>query len=57
MRGAGQSAGRSRSAPYGQFEGVQVPTEGTGVWNYATGDYTYIHWRLTDVQYDRPQRY
>jgi hypothetical protein len=42
---------------YGQFDGVRVPTEGTGVWNYETGDYTYIHWRVSDVQYDRPERY
>jgi hypothetical protein len=42
---------------HGQFDGVRVPTEGTAVWNYATGDYTYIHWRVSDVQYDHPERY
>jgi hypothetical protein len=41
----------------GEFDGVRVPTEGTGVWNYETGDYAYIRWRVTDVQYGRPQGY
>jgi hypothetical protein len=42
---------------YGEFDGVRVPTEGTGVWRYETGDYTYIRWRLTTLEYDRPQQY
>ncbi len=40
---------------HGRFGGVEVPTEGTGVWNYDTGDFTYIRWRVSDVDYDVPQ--
>jgi len=42
---------------WGQFGNVRVPTEGEGVWNYDTGDFTYIRWRVTDVEYDRAERY
>jgi hypothetical protein len=40
---------------YGEFEGVRVPTEGTGVWHYDTGDFTYIRLTITDIDYN-PER-
>jgi hypothetical protein len=42
---------------YGEFGGVRVPTEGEGVWKYATGDFPYIRWQVTDIQYNQPGRY
>ena len=42
---------------YGEFDGVRVPTEGEGIWNYDTGDFSYIRWRLTKLEYNRPERY
>jgi hypothetical protein len=39
---------------YGEFQGVRIPTEGDGVWQYETGDFPYIHWRITDIQYSPP---
>jgi hypothetical protein len=42
---------------YGEFGGIRVPVEGEGVWNYASGDFTYIRWRVTGIEYNRPERY
>jgi hypothetical protein len=42
---------------HGLFNGVCVPTEGSAVWNYDTGDFEYIRWRVSDVEYDVPHRY
>ncbi len=42
---------------YGVFDGVLVPAEGEAVWNYATGDFSYIRMRITDIEYNRPEQY
>jgi hypothetical protein len=42
---------------WARFHGVQVPSHGTAIWHYGTGDYTYIRWHVTDVQYGVPERY
>jgi hypothetical protein len=42
---------------YGEFDGIRAPVEGEGVWNYATDDFTYIRWRVTGIEYNRPERY
>ena len=42
---------------YGEFNGVRIATEGDGMWNYASGDFTYIHRRITAVDYSQPSRY
>jgi hypothetical protein len=44
-------------AAYGEVGGVRIPTEGEGVWKYSTGDFSYIRWRLIDIQYNRAERY
>jgi hypothetical protein len=44
-------------AEWGELAGVRVPTAGEAVWNYDTGDYPYIRWRVTDIEYERPERY
>jgi hypothetical protein len=42
---------------YGEFGGVRVPTEGEGAWKYPSGDFSYIRWRVADIQYDLAERY
>jgi hypothetical protein len=38
---------------HGEFDGIRVPVAGDGKWTYETGDFTYIHWRVIDIQYNR----
>jgi hypothetical protein len=43
------------SAPqysYGVFRGIHVPITGDGIWHYDTGDFSYIHWRITEIEYN-----
>jgi hypothetical protein len=42
---------------YGEFDGVRVPVAGEGVWEYDSGDFSYIRLRITEVEYNRPERY
>ena len=42
---------------YGEFDGVRVPTEGEAVYARPGGDHAYIRLTITDVDYDRPERY
>jgi hypothetical protein len=37
---------------YGEFHGIRVPVEGDGVWNYSSGDFTYIRWRIIDIEHN-----
>lgn len=36
------------------FQGSTLPSEGEVTWNYEDGDFTYIRWRVTEIEYDRP---
>jgi hypothetical protein len=42
---------------YGGFDGVRIPVAGEGVYARASGDEPYIRVRITDLEYDRPERY
>jgi len=42
---------------YREFNGIRIPVEGDGVWNYNSGDFAYIRWRITDIAYNRPSQY
>ena len=42
---------------YGVFEGVEVPIEGEASNARDDGEYTYIRVRITDIEYDQPERY
>jgi hypothetical protein len=42
---------------YGQFAGIRVPVQGAGVWHYERGEFPYIRLRVTDLEYNRPERY
>jgi hypothetical protein len=35
---------------YDEFQGVRIPSEGTGVWKYESGDFPYIELRITDLE-------
>lgn len=37
---------------WGAFQGIHVPTEGTALWKYPTGDFTYIDLRVTGIGYE-----
>lgn len=37
---------------WGEFAGVRMPTEGSGVWRYPGGDFAYIDMRITGISYD-----
>jgi hypothetical protein len=42
---------------YAEFTGVRVATEGDATWNYESGDFTYFRWRITELEFNRPDRY
>jgi hypothetical protein len=42
---------------YGEFAGIRVPVQGAGVWHYEDGAFPYIRLRVTDLEYNRPERY
>jgi hypothetical protein len=37
---------------YGEFAGFRVPTMGSGIWHYETGDFPYIRLGITKITYD-----
>jgi hypothetical protein len=39
------------------FGGIRVPALGEARWEYDSGPYPYIRWRLTDLEQNRPARY
>ena len=39
------------------FGGLRVPAVGEACWEYDSGPYPYIRWRITDLEQDRPARY
>jgi hypothetical protein len=40
-----------------EFGGIRVPALGEARWEYESGPYPYIRWRITDVERDRPVRF
>ncbi|CAN5708104.1 hypothetical protein BH23CHL5_BH23CHL5_15860 [soil metagenome] len=41
---------------YGSFDGVRMPVQGTGVWEYVIdGEFEYIRLELTDLEFDSAQ--
>jgi hypothetical protein len=37
---------------YGEFEGLNLPTGGVGVWHLPGGDFVYIELKITEIQYE-----
>lgn len=40
-----------------EFEGVRVPVSGEARWEYESGPYPYIRWRITELEQNRPARF
>jgi Family of unknown function (DUF6544) len=40
-----------------EFGGIRVPVSGEARWEYDTGPYPYIRWRITALDHDRPARF
>ncbi len=38
---------------FGEFHGVRVPVAGSASWAYESGDFEYIRWRVTRLDFDR----
>jgi hypothetical protein len=47
----------AESTEYGSFGGINMPVAGTGSWQLEDGEFTYIDWRVTDVQFNVAERY
>jgi hypothetical protein len=44
-------------AEYGAFGSIEIPVAGEGVWHDETGDFTYIRWRIIDLEQNVPEAY
>ncbi len=42
---------------YGTFGGIRVPVAGEAVYARGSGDFAYIRLRVTDIEYNRPERF
>jgi hypothetical protein len=40
-----------------EFGGIRVPVAGEARWDYQSGPYPYIRWRITTIEHDRPDRF
>jgi hypothetical protein len=47
----------AESTRYGEFGGNRMPVAGTGSWQLDGGTFTYIEWRVTDVEANVAERY
>jgi hypothetical protein len=47
----------ARSTAFGRFHGVEVPVRGEALWRDPSGDFPYIRWRVTQVDYDPAGRF
>ena len=59
--GAGDKAALEKwSTPvreYAEMNGLQIPVKGEAVWNLASGDFSYVDLKVTDIEYDNPTKY
>lgn len=42
---------------YGEFHGIRIPVEAEAMWKLPSGDFPYVHVRVTDVEYNHPALY
>lgn len=40
-----------------QFGGIRVPAAGEARWEYESGSYPYIRWRISTIEHDLPSRF
>ena len=39
---------------HAQFDGVEVPVEGSAIWGLEAGDLEYIRLQITDLRFEQP---
>jgi hypothetical protein len=39
-----------------EFGGIRMPASGEARWDYESGPYPYIRWRITEIEHDHPDR-
>jgi hypothetical protein len=42
---------------YGEFNGVRIPTQGEGVWNLSSRDFSYVKIEVVGIEYNNPSVY
>jgi hypothetical protein len=47
----------AQSTSYGELGGIRMPIAGTGTWLLDGENFTYIDWRVTDVDFNIAERY
>ncbi len=47
----------NRNASDQDFGGFRVPASGEARWDYESGAYPYIRWRITAIEHDHPRRF
>jgi hypothetical protein len=40
---------------YANFSGIRIPTEGSATWKLKTGDFNWFNWKITLVEYNKPE--
>ena len=42
---------------YKEFEGYRIPTKGEVIWKLQSGDFSWYHFEITDIEYNKPVVY
>jgi hypothetical protein len=45
------------SHEYKVMDGVKIPTKGEVTWKLKTGDFTWLKWEITEIEYNIPDKY
>lgn len=40
-----------------EFNGIRIPSQGDVTWKLKTGNFTWLNWTITDVEYNKPELY
>ncbi|MBO8129159.1 MAG: hypothetical protein H0Z39_08185 [Peptococcaceae bacterium] len=42
---------------YKEFNGIRIPTKGEVIWKLKTGDFSWYHFEITEIEYNKPVVY
>jgi len=42
---------------YQEFNGIRIPTKGEVIWKLKTGDFSWYHFEITEIEYNKPVVY
>jgi len=42
---------------YKEFNGIKIPTKGEVIWKLKTGDFSWYHFEITEIEYNKPVVY